>query len=639
MKKPLSALASLRPPLSIMTVMLLAFLAFFTASAHAAGWGTASERGVRWLTMPGGGRLYSTGVDTVNGGHAGEKASQGRAYFWKRFYSSKTFWALDTEKRLRSWGFNTLGGWSDPITGMTLPMTPELDLGRNSRLHWFDAFAPDAPQITFQKALELTEKYRENKRVIGYFTDNESGWWNAPLFSWYLKTDESLYAKRALLDLMVEHYGGSWKRLLEDFVPAEGFNSFDDLRRPGARLRLRPGGYGIRLIDRFTYICARRYYQVVRDALKRAEPGALVIGDRLPLYYHQDAIRAAAGLVDVLSTNYNVDSEDGWVAPYYFEGLAALIPAPVLVSEFFFSADENRSGNANNGHLMHVRTQEERARGAAAATRNFARFPNVTGAHWFQYYDEPTGGRGDGEDFNMGLVDVDNRPYQGLVDALAAANAEVESLHAKSSWEVFKNPARILKAPMPVSVTDDSLLDWPDKAGTRLTGFTVSPAPYVPFGDVHVAWDEKGLYLMHIAENYADLSLLAFEGEYPLSETYQIHVEIRTQAGPRHFAVHLTPKPHEKYEGRFELVPSLYEYGPGTDQNGRLLGAAGLLQALDRPLPHIAVELFLPARMLGFERFSAETTLTLRIRVGNFYREMEMRNDGGLMALVESGRK
>jgi len=84
------------------------------------------------------------------------------------------------------------------------------------------------------------------------------------------------------------------------------------------------------------------------------------------------------------------------------------------------SARENRTGNRNNGHLMTVDTQAERAQGAAAATRNFAALPEIVGTHWFQYYDHPKGGRADGEDYNFGLVDVDDRPYEQLTEALAA---------------------------------------------------------------------------------------------------------------------------------------------------------------------------------------------------------------------------
>ena len=41
--------------------------------------------------------------------------------------------AADTQARLYAWGFNTRGGWSDPTTAMTLPLVPEIDLGRNAR--------------------------------------------------------------------------------------------------------------------------------------------------------------------------------------------------------------------------------------------------------------------------------------------------------------------------------------------------------------------------------------------------------------------------------------------------------------------------------------------------------------------------
>ena len=69
--------------------------------------------------------------------------------------------------------------------------------------------------------------------------------------------------------------------------------------------------------------------------------------------------------VDVISTNYNVDSPDGWMARYFFDGLRQFAPrTPVLISEWFFAAHENRSGNRNNGHLMTVPTQAERTRGA-----------------------------------------------------------------------------------------------------------------------------------------------------------------------------------------------------------------------------------------------------------------------------------
>ncbi|EHJ49272.1 hypothetical protein DFW101_3273 [Solidesulfovibrio carbinoliphilus subsp. oakridgensis] len=602
-------------------LFLLLFLCFaFAACALAGGFGVARDGGVSWLTLPGGPRFFSIGADTVN---CGTEPVQADAYSFSACYADRDAWAADTEARLRSWGFNTRGGWSDPTTRMSLPLVPEIDLGRNSRLHWFDPFAPDALAKTVAKARELTEPHRNNPAVIGYFTDNEVGWWNAPLFRWYLGNEWAVYSKQFLWRMIFDHYRGRWDRLLADFVPGPDVHSFEDLKKGRAVLKLRPGGQGIHLIQKFTAACAGRYYELVHKALKAVDPDRLVMGDRLPLYYNQDAVLASRGHLDVLSTNYNVDTPDGWVAPYYFEGLAKLTDAPVLISEFFFAADENRSGNINNGHLMHVKTQAERAAGAAAAVRNFAAFPNVVGTHWFQYYDEPSGGRGDGENFNMGLVDIRNEPYEGLVAALTRANAAVPAIHVASAKAAPPLPAVVPVRPArgPVNATDDSLADWPDKAATRLPWFTV-PAPHVPFGDVHVSWSPDSLNLFNLAQNYADLYLLDHDGPFPVSETYRINLDVDAGAGVRHFAACLVPRPHAKYPGRFELAPELYEVA--ADGSLVRLEEKGVLQVLDKPLPHIAVEMALPAKLFGVDRLTAGMPLRIGISVTTFYREMTM---------------
>jgi len=599
----------------------LVLCGLLAANVLAAGYGTATENGVSWLTMPGGPRFFSIGADTVNGG---DKATRDRGYFFDKYYPDHAAWAADTQKRLYAWGFNTRGGWSDPTTAMALPLAPEIDLGRNARLHWFDPFAPDALANTLAKARELVAPYKDNPAVIGYFTDNEVGWWNAPLFRWYLGNEWAVYTKQFLWRMIRDHYHGKWEALLADFVPGPGLASFEDLKKGRAELRLRPGGQGIHLIQRFTAACAGRYYELTCEALRAADPGRLVMGDRLPLYYNQDAVLASRGRLDVLSTNYNVDTPDGWVAPYYFEGLGKLTDAPVLISEFFFAARENRSGNVNNGHLMHVDTQAERATGAAAAVRNFAAFKNVAGIHWFQYADEPSGGRGDGENFNMGLVDIHNAPYEELLAAMVRANAEVPALHAASAGaSAAPQPAVVAIHPAraAVSAADGSLADWPEKAATRLPWFRV-PAPHVPFGDVHMSWSPDGLNLFNLAQNYADLFLLAHDGEFPVSETYQLHLDVDAGAGMRHFAVCLVPRPHSKYPGRFELAPRLYEVG--ADGSLTRLDETGVVQVLDKPLPHVALELSLPARLFGVDRLAPGMAIAMQVGVTTFYREMTM---------------
>ncbi len=49
--------------------------------------------------------------------------------------------------------------------------------------------------------------------------------------------------------------------------------------------------------------------------------------------------------------------------------------------------------------------------------------PWVVGDEWFEYVDEPAGGRFDGENDNFGVVDVEDQPYDALVARLQVLHA------------------------------------------------------------------------------------------------------------------------------------------------------------------------------------------------------------------------
>ena len=598
------------------------------ASSAFKQWSVVEEDGVHWLQTPEGGLFYSKGINTFYGGRDNEKSQRKEAFFWQNHFNNIDQWRQNGLSRLVEWGFNTRGAWSDTSRELSLPLMVELDLGRCAKLHWFDLFDPSSESKTLAWAEKLTAQYHDDPHLIGYFTDNEVGWWNAPLFRWYLEQGWENYTKRVLWQLIYDRYAGNWNQFLKDWVPQDSSKSFEDLKKAGTKLKMRPGGEGIHLIDRFTYLCARRYYELVNNAIRKAHPGALVLGDRLPLYYNQDAVLAMADQVDVISTNYNVDVPDGWVAPYYFNGLQRLANKPVLVTEFFFAADENRSGNLNPGHLMSVSTQAERARGVANALRNFAGFPNVVGAHWFQYADEPKGGREDGENYNMGLIDHFNKPYEKVTSVFTELNPELEDVHRYSRGfrVALASDERTKLVPLEqktqaISVTDNSLMDW-DKAASRLEGFR-SPQPYVPFADVHLTWAPEGLYLASIASNYVDWGLLDYKGSFPLSETFQLHILVRDKKNKlHHYAIHLFPERSQRFRDRLEIQPQLYRYAEGNAMEK--LSVQGHLQKLNKPLPHIAFEAFFPAEWLGFEGFRAGDQLEMNIFLMNYYREFTM---------------
>ena len=209
--------------------------------------------------------------------------------------------------------------------------------------------------------------------------------------------------------------------------------SWQELER-GGRLWLRPGGDGILVVRRFLGMMAERYYQLMDELIHKYDPNALYLGDRYQSFYYPEVARASRRHVDVVSTNLNVNWNDGTFLRSYLDTLHALTGKPILVSEFYMAANENRSGNKNaSSGFPTVGTQQERAEAMSNTLRSLTQLPYVVGVEWFQYYDEPTHGRSDGEDYNFGLVDIHDQPYEELTAAFASMNLMPQKAAGTSS--------------------------------------------------------------------------------------------------------------------------------------------------------------------------------------------------------------
>ena len=512
--------------------------------APSSRWSTARDDGASWLVTPCGDRMFSLGVNVIDGGASYPNAE--RRYHWSHTDPSIDDWAKRNRVRLVEWGFNTAGGWSLDTKRLDFPFTPNLELGRNARFHWFDPYAPETEARARELARKLVEPYRGDPRRIGYYTDNEVGWWRGALFTFYAQEPPRSITKQRMIEALAAHYKDDFSRFARDFIPPKGIASFADLlASEGEPVRLKPGGRGIDFVRIWARQISGLYYKTMAEALKAADPDALVLGDRLPIYYDPDAIAAMAPYVDVISTNYNVDAPDGWVARYFFEGIAKITQRkPVLISEWFFAARENRSGNRNNGHLMTVGTQAERAAGAGAATRRFAQLSDVVGIHWFQFHDHPPGGRSDGEDYNFGLVDITDQPYEQLIEALTKSNREAAKLHAQPGQPPSRARTSLPRAEIR---TDDAVLtDWP-KSRALLPPLIAQPGE-VAFGEAYAAWSGEGLSLAVIGMDYYDLDLLAYGEEFPRSEAFRVDLGVDAGKGARHFRIHVLP-PREGIAG------------------------------------------------------------------------------------------
>jgi hypothetical protein len=54
----------------------------------------------------------------------------------------------------------------------------------------------------------------------------------------------------------------------------------------------------------------------------------------------------------------------------------------------------------------------------------------LIGTGYFQWGDQDITGRYDGENYNCGLVDVTDRPYKALVDAVSETSAVLYEVHS-----------------------------------------------------------------------------------------------------------------------------------------------------------------------------------------------------------------
>lgn len=579
-------------------------------------WRLGTQNGVSWLLTPCSDRFFSIGINGIDERLLVPPRRNGAGQ-WSAAHVDGKSWVRGTAARMTAWGFNTVGGFS--ARDLPLPSVPQLSLGWKSDFLWSDPFAPSAEQrmgIAARRLVASHQRYR-----IGYFSDNEVGWWNGALFVYYIQKPGTQYTKRKLVALLRDYYGEDWKRFTDDFVVPQAISSFQDLlHSSGQRIRLRPGGSGINVVRRWTSVVAGRYYELVHRALRQADPQAIIFGDRLPIYYDPDAVRAMVPYVDAVATNYNVDSPDGWIAHYYFDGLRRLTGnKPVLVSEWFFCAQQNRSGNTNNGHLLTVETQSERAKGAASAAQYFASNPNIVGIHWFQYYDEPKGGRRDGEDYDMGLVDTSDHPYEGLVAALGDANRRLAEIHQAATLRSVANPGAEVDIPQAyVDVRQRTLAQWP-KDQALIRGL-VAPRPEVPFGDCFLAWSPKGLHFAMIGMDYYDPHLLAYGNVFPLQEAFRIDLGVDAGGSPRRFAFFVIPPRRfpQKNAPPFRIQVCRMDHGTCAAVPSAIATYLGGNQ------PRIIAQVTLPWEAIGSPGPPSDRQLRVQLAATTFHRSRWM---------------
>lgn len=382
--------------------------------------------GVWWLIDPLGAPTLSIGVDNVV--YAGDRIrGTGPSPYLQaveRIYPDRSAWDRRALDRLRAWGFNTLGAWSDPqLVGLHTPYTVILDFAAASGADWLRGKPVDVYDPRFEESAREIARREATLRshdpmLIGYFSDNEL-WWGPDwrrrdtMLASYLSLPVDAPGRRRAIAFLRERYGSAerlgraWRVAIPDFerVP------------PRASTRAYRAD-----ADAFLEMVASRYFTVSAQAIRAADQHHLYLGARfagLP----PDAVLRASRQVDVVSINlYNRDPRPAVMHVFAVTG------RPVLVSEFSFRALDSGSPNTV-GAGPWVFSQWGRARAYERYVVRLASLPEAIGYHWFRWADEPREGRSDGENSNYGLVSLTDAPYDEFVAAATVANRADVHVH------------------------------------------------------------------------------------------------------------------------------------------------------------------------------------------------------------------
>jgi hypothetical protein len=102
--------------------------------------------------------------------------------------------------------------------------------------------------------------------------------------------------------------------------------------------------------------------------------------------------------------------------------ISAMLDLPIMIGEWHFGALDAGLPSCGIGH---VPDQEGRGKAFRVYLEDAAAKPWCVGAHYFILYDQSAIGRFDGENYNIGFLDVCNRPYELLAHAARASHARL----------------------------------------------------------------------------------------------------------------------------------------------------------------------------------------------------------------------
>lgn len=361
-----------------------------------------------WFIDPEGYQFLSVGADCINASvrtttegrefiFDGLKGSDGYAdyYYWniqKRYgEGQEQNWINTAVKRMHHWGLNTIANWSsrEIIASDRVPFVltlPGLKL-HEGIMGLPDVYDPQYAEDIDQSIGEMAARYKDNPWLLGYFVGNEQPW----------PGQENLLCDRILA--------------LDDKAPVkQALQAYIDKNSDTPRNR-----------ELFVLETFDRFLELVNTTLKKHDPNHLNLGMRFGGHTTDELLAITGKHFDVFSFNcYEMQPSVS-----FMKRIDEQTGLPIIVGEYHFGVPDR--GMAAG--IVQVADYEERGKAYRFYNEQGYSHPSLIGAHWFQWIDQANTGRMDGENYNIGLLDVTDRPYPEMLKAMQETHKRLLDIH------------------------------------------------------------------------------------------------------------------------------------------------------------------------------------------------------------------
>jgi hypothetical protein len=372
-----------------------------------------------WFVDPEGYLFLSVGVDCMGASVTTRTAGReyifenlrdtsGHADYYKwnirRRYgdAADSEWINTAVKRMQAWGLNTVGNWSSPAVARSNKAPFVLSLP-GLQLEKGIMGLPDIYNPQYAKDIDRTigimaQQFRDNPWLLGYFVGNEQPWPGQEI---------------TLCDRILAGADLPIKKALQEWQASHG--DTPDSKRA------------------FVYDTFGKFLELVNATLKKHDPNHLNLGMRFGGDASDELLAVAGKHFDVFS--FNCYRMQPWVE--FMDRVEALTGLPALIGEYHFGVPDR--GMAAG--IVQVATHRERGKAYRYYNEQGYGHPSLVGAHWFQWIDQANTGRMDGENYNIGLLDITDRPYPDMVEAMQETHKRLYDIHRGALEPYREKPA------------------------------------------------------------------------------------------------------------------------------------------------------------------------------------------------------